>query len=476
MTPADPPRAGHPGGGEGLRVAVIGGGIAGLVAAWDLQRAGARVTLYDAADRLGGKLVTSPVGDRPVDAGPDTFLARVPHGRVLCEELGLAGELTSPVAPVPAYVHRDGRLHPLPTGTVLGVPTDLDALAASGLVSPEGAERAARDLDLAPTAIDADISVGELCRARLGDEVTDRLIDPLVGGVNAGSVDTLSLDAGAPQLAAVARRTGSLVAGLRRARAEVGATLGSAGRDEPVFHGLPGGIARITDRLVEVLDRAELVPGTAIDHVERTAGGYRVHPVGAPATTVDRLVVATPAFASGPVLARLSPAAAAELAAIPYASVAQVTLEYPADAVDRPLDASGVLVPRVDGFVLTAATWFSTKWAHYAHPDRLLIRLTSGRYRDTRALALDDEALVATLTGELQRLTPLRRPPTAVRVHRWLDALPQYLPGHLDRVARIEAALAVDAPGLAVAGATYRGVGIPACIDSGRRAAAAVTR
>lgn len=455
-----------------LRVAVVGGGITGLVAAWDLLRAGARVTLFDASDRFGGKLLTSPVGDRPVDAGPDTFLARVPHGRRLCEELGLADELTSPVAPVPVYIHRGGGLHPLPAGTVLGVPTDLDALARSGLVSAEGAERAALDVTLAPTRVHAELTVGELCRARLGDEVTERLVDPLVGGINAGSVDTLSLDAGAPQLAAVARRSPSLIEGLRQAQAAVGASLGSSGPDEPVFFGLPGGIARITERLVEELTTADVRPGTPVERIERTpAGGYRVVPAGSPPVDVDAVVVTTPAFVTAALLEPLSPTASAEHAAIPYASVAQVTLEYPA-AAGEALDASGVLVPRVDGFVLTAATWFSSKWAHYADPDRFLIRCTSGRYQDLRAVRLDDDALIETLIAELGRLTPMSAPPTAVRVHRWIDALPQYLPGHLDRVARIEAALAADAPAVKVAGAAYRGVGIPACIEQGRRAAA----
>jgi protoporphyrinogen/coproporphyrinogen III oxidase len=254
------------------RVAVVGGGITGLTAAWERYRAGDQVTLFEASGRLGGKLLTSCVGERPVDAGPDTFLARVPHGRQLCQDLGLADELTSPVAPVPAYLHRAGALHPLPVGTVLGVPTDLDALAASGLVSADGVERAARDLELAPTPIEGDCTVGELCRARLGDEVTDRLIDPLIGGINAGSVDSLSLAAGAPQLA-VAARGGSLIAGLRRARGAVGATLGSASADEPVFYGLPGGIARITERLAEALAGADVRTGSPVDHIERTPGG-----------------------------------------------------------------------------------------------------------------------------------------------------------------------------------------------------------
>ncbi len=445
-------------------VTIIGGGISGLVAAFDLQRAGWKVTLHEASDRFGGKIWSSPVGDRMVDAGPDTFLARVPEGRELCEELGLADQLTSPVAPVPAYFHRDGQLYRLPTGTVLGVPTDLDALAESGLVSPEGVARAALDLELEATPIDGDISVGEYFRARLGDEVTGRLIDPMIGGINASDIDRLSLASASPQIARAAATHRSIIEGLRAAQAGVGATLGSQKPDEggtpaPVFYGLPGGIASLTDALVAALADSEL-------HLNRPITDLST-------IDADHVIIATPAPAAARLLHSTAPTAAALLASIEYSSVAQVTIEIPKSAIadsawEHGLDASGILFPRIDGTIITAATFFSTKWAHYDRPETALIRMTSGRFGDTRALELSDDELVATLFGELKGVIEIDGDPIATRVHRWVDALPQYTPGHAQRVADIDAALAAEAPNCSVVGAPYQGIGIPACIGLAR--------
>ncbi len=433
---------------------VVGGGISGLVAAYDLHRAGWKVDVHEASDRWGGKVYSSLVGDRIVDAGPDTFLARVPQGRELCADLGLATELTSPVSPVPAYIRRNGALHPLPAGTVLGVPTDLDVLAESGVISTAGVARAAEDLTLPTTEFGDDISVGEFCRARLGDEVTDRLISPLIGGINASDIDRLSLSSASPQLAAAARQGGSFIEALVDARAKVGATLGSAGADEPVFFGLPGGIARIIDGLVAALPPESLHLTSSIDSLEDL--------------DADHIIVSVPAFAAAPLLAPIAPIAAQLLSEIDYASVAQVTVELPLTGIERELDASGILCPVVDGGVMTAATWFSTKWAHYQREGTVLIRMTSGRYGDTRAMELGDDELVATLMGELSAIIPITAEPLAIRVHRWHNALPQYVPGHSDRVANIMASVANDAPHVHLVGAAYAGIGLPACIGGAR--------
>ncbi len=341
--------------------AIIGGGISGLCAAHDLNKAGWDVVVHEAGDRLGGKIWSSPVGDRIVDSGPDTFLARVPQGKQLCAELGLSEELVAPVSPVPAYFHRDGRLCPIPAGTVLGVPTDLDALAASGAISPDGVARVADDLTLPATDLydhaGVEVSVGAYCRARLGDEVTERLIDPLIGGINASDIDRLSLRSGAPQLWNAAQQHRSIIEGLRATRPSVGATLGSAGTNEPVFLSLPGGLDRIITELAARLPAESIRLESPIREISAITINGR---------PVDHVIIATPANVAADLTRSVSPAAADLLSTIEYASVAQATIELPIEAVDPVLDASGILFPRVDGGVMTASTWFSTKWAHYA--------------------------------------------------------------------------------------------------------------
>ncbi len=452
-----------------MRVAIVGAGIAGLSAAFDLHRAGREVVVYEAADRVGGSIHSSDVGDRIVDAGPDCFLARVPEAITLCEELGLADELTSPVSPVPAYIHRDGELFSLPDGTMLGVPTDLDALTASGVISPSGVERAAEDLEKPSTTIGDDVSVGAYCRARLGDEVTDRLIDPLIGGINASDIDRLSLRSGAPQLWAAAKESKSIIEGLKAVRERTGATLGSAG-DKPVFHSLPGGVARIIDELVAAIIAGDNPAQILFDRpITSLATFDKDGPEPA-----DAVIIAAPATIASSMLADTAPEAAVLLAEIEHASVAQVTYEVPLAGLDPVLDASGILFPRIDGGVMTASTWFSTKWDHYRREETALIRLTSGRFGDGRALVLEDDALVSTLLNELRQVIEIEADPVATRVVRWHHAFPQYVPGHASRIEAIMEDVASNAPGVQLAGNTYEGIGIPACIRSGRAAAAAI--
>ncbi len=450
------------------KVTIIGGGISGLCAAFDLHRAGWHVTVHESTNRWGGKIHSSLVGDRMVDAGPDAFLARVPDAINLCRELGIDDQLTSPIAPVPAYIFSEGSLHPLPTKTYLGVPTDIEQLANSTLISASGVECVAREPELGPSATSPDPSVGSICRQRLGDEVTARLVDPLIGGINASDIDRLSLAAAAPQLQAALENHGSLVTGLGQLLASAGAAAQTLGTSEPnpVFYGHPDGVATIVDRLVDELADADLRLNSPVTSLVDTA-------------TADTygVVLATPAFVSAGLLATLSPQASTELAAIGYASVSQVTVEFPADAVHPVLDASGILFPRADGGIMTACTWLSTKWAHYHRSDAVLLRMTSGRYGDDRANELSDEALTSTLLAELSQVIEIDGQPLATRVQRWPRAFPQYEPGHRSRVDRIRQSLrsstgsTSEIPTVALVGAAYDGIGIPACIKSGRSAA-----
>ncbi len=452
------------------KVVVVGGGLAGLVAARDLLRAGADVHLLEASDRLGGKLWSSPVGDRLVDAGPDSFLVRRPEAVELVEELGLADELTHPVSPVGAYIWRDGHLRNLPARSWLGIPTDPSALADSDLVS-ETAVGMVRSEPQRPAApLTQDCAVGAYFRDRLGDEITERLIDPLIGGVNAGDVDHLSLQASSPQLWDLAAAGGSLLERLGDRIAAMGPGLGSAA-PAAVFGSINGGLHRLVDALVDSIASATVDLGRgAVD-----VGTRSVSTSDGEAIRCDGVIVASPSATTARLLRSCSEPAATVFAAIPHATVSQVTFAFDLDQIDTELDASGILFPRVDGGLMTACTWFSTKWPHYRreHDGRrqVVIRCTSGRYLDDRANNLPDAALVEQLENELRLVVGWVGRPEAIRVHRWVDGFPQYLPGHLGRIRHAEAALARDLPDVRLAGMSLRGIGIPAVIGGARAAA-----
>ena len=434
-------------------VAVVGAGITGLATAWFLGRQAPemKVALVEATDRLGGKIRTSGLAGLRVEAGPDTFLARVPWAVTLCRQLGLEEELIAP-ATAKAYVWTRGRLRPLPAGHVLGVPARLAPLARSGIVSPGGLARAALDLALPRRGASDDPSVAEVVAGRLGSEVVDRLVEPLLGGIHAGRADRLSLAAVAPEVASSAAGSRSLLLGLRR-RAPTAP-------EGPVFLGLRGGLERLVERLRERLEGVEIRSGAPVTSLDELAA--------------DAVVLAVPAFAAADLLRPVCPEAASELDAIPYASVATVALAYPPDALPAPLDGSGFVVPRVDGRLITACTWLTSKWPQLASGPTVLLRASAGRFGDDRALLLDDETLVDEVHAELVSAMGLRSRPHTTLVTRWVRAFPQYEPGHHARVARIEAALAAAAPHVLLAGAAYRGVGIAACVHQAEQAAAAV--
>ena len=472
--------------GRPASVAVIGGGITGLAAAWELARraGGPGVVVYEADQRLGGKIRTDAFADQVVEAGPDAFLARVPHAIELCRELGLADELVAPGAGR-AYLWTRGRVRGLPEGLVLGVPSDLVGLALSGVLSPLGLARAALDLVL-PAAPhqpeEGDLSVGALVARRFGREAAERLVDPLLGGIHAGTIDRLSAAATAPQLLAALAGRRSLLAGLRgqlaeQHQAEAAAAGGAAaggGRPAPVFLTPAAGLGRLVDSLRQALvaSGVALRTGTPVTELGRADGGWMVA-TGGGVGAFDAVVVTTPAPAAAALLAQAVPAAASELAAIEHASVVMATLGWPSAQAPGPPGGSGLLTPRVDGHLMTACSWYTAKWPHTAHGGLSVLRVSAGRAGDGRAMAMDDAELVAGLRSELRDALDITAAPAAVRVTRWPDGFPQYTPGHLARVERIERAVRAH-PGLAVAGAPYRGVGIPACIASGREAARAV--
>ncbi len=449
-------------------VAVVGGGVAGLAAVRALRAAGARVTLLEGSQRLGGKLLTSEVAGVPVDAGAESFLFRQPAAVELAREVGLAQDLVHPAAGGASLWSR-GRLRALPPRTLMGIPADLRPVAASGVLSPAGLARTALDPVLPGHAPDGDVAVGAYVGRRLGRDVVERLVDPLLGGVYAGRAAELSLRATVPQLVPHLSAHRSLVAA---ARAAMTPPPGTAAPTGPVFATVRGGLGR----LIAALDPGDAVLGRPVRALSRTPDGWRlVH--GATrdeqALEADGVVLAVPGAPASRLLADVAPVAASALAGIGYASVALVTLAYRRTA---PLPASsGYLIPAVEQRPVKAATFFSAKWPHVggAAPDVFLVRCSFGRFGDTADLQRDDEELVALARAELRLSLGRDDAPVDARVTRWGGALPQYAVGHLDRVTRIRAAVAAQ-PALAVAGAAYDGVGIPACIRSAQRAAAEV--
>lgn len=442
-------------------VVVIGGGIAGLAAAHRLLDRGVRVTVLEASDRVGGKLLPGEIAGARVDLGAESMLARRPEAIALAREVGLADQLQPP-ATATASLWTRGSLRPMPKGHVMGVPGTASAL--SGVLSDEGLRRIERDAELPRTEVGDDVAVGEFVAARLGREVVDRLVEPLLGGVYAGDAYRISLRSAVPQLFEAARTHDSLTEAVRdiQARATRNQQTG------PVFMGIQGGIGQLPLAVAESVRArgGEIVTGAPVTELRREAPiGWRIV-AGDQVLQTDAVVVALPAPAAAALLGAEAPAAAAELAAVEYASMALITLAYRRGETALP-EGSGFLVPPVDGHTIKAATFASRKWGWIAdeNPDLLVLRTSVGRYGETEVLGREDGELVDASRHDLREATGLDAAPVATRVTRWDDGLPQYPVGHHARVARIREHVG-KLPGLAVCGAAYDGVGIPACIAS----------
>ncbi|MEU7074234.1 protoporphyrinogen oxidase [Streptomyces narbonensis] len=459
----------------GPHVVVAGGGIAGLAAAHRLATAGHRVTLLEADDRLGGKLLAGEIADAPVDLGAESLLARRPEAVALARTVGLGDRLQAP-ATTTASVWSRGTLTPMPKGHVMGVPGD--GRAVEGLLSEEGVRRIGLDRELPPTEIGDDIAIGAYVSERMGHEVVDRLVEPLLGGVYAGDAYRISMKAAVPALFEAARRHPTLTAAVQavqQAGAAVPADAAGAatGLGGSVFLGVEGGVGTLPGAVADAIRAAggEILTRTPVTALRRTGpAGWEVV-AGDRVLAADAVVLATPAGPAAALLADHAPAAATELAGIEYASMALVTLAF--RRTDLPdLPGSGFLVPPVDGHTIKASTFSSQKWGWVADgaPDLFVLRTSVGRHGEEEQLHREDTDLVAASLKDLAAATGLAARPVATTVTRWTGGLPQYPVGHLVRVARLREAVA-DLPGLRVAGAAYDGVGIPACIASAHRAA-----
>ena len=406
-------------------VVVVGGGIAGLAAAFFLREAQASVTVLEGSARLGGKLAVSDMAGIAVDEGAEALLARRPEGIGLIHAAGLADDLVAPGTTAAAIWSR-GQMCPLPRRQVMGVPADLDDLSRSGLVSPAGMARARQDLDLPATERAGDVAVAAFVGARFGPEVVERLVDPLLGGVYAGRSEELSFDATLPALSAESRRHSSL-AGAAAALMPpppsgggVPARADGPAAEASVFTTLGSGLGTLPDAVAAV-SGAAVRTGAMVRELARTPAGWRltVGSAHAPAFfDADAVVLALPAPPASRLLTGLPDAAGARaaLAAIGYASMAVITLAYPATAFPRPPAGSGYLVPAVDGHPVKAVTYSSVKWPHLrsAEPGTIVVRCSIGRIGEEGLLHRDDADLAALAAADLAEATGVRggRPAT----------------------------------------------------------------
>ncbi len=502
-----------------LRVAVLGGGITGLVAAYRLaaeakkQGRSLECTVIEQASRWGGKVKSVRTDGLVFEEGPDSILTRKPAGVRLCLELGLGDRLVG-TAGSGSFVRIGDTLHRLPEGLSGLVPTKLGPFVKSSLITARGKARMALEYFVPPRREAGDESLGSFVRRRLGTEALERLAEPLLSGIYAGNVDNLSVRATFPQFIKMEEEHGGMIravlAGRKKSGGAKGAPAGGAQASgspangsqsngsragaaaqsdaqsqvpRSTFVSLEGGIYTLIEALVDRLasePTVALLSGVGAASLRRVAaeggdrGAYEVALEDGRVIEADAVLLTTPAYVQSELLKELAPAAANSLGEIGYVSVAGVVLEYRRSDIGHPLNGTGYLNPRTEGRPVTACTWASAKWPHVAPEDRAVLRFHFGKGGAEQAAFWEDDRLIRTAEDEARTILGIRGQPRERWIYRWNKGMPQYEVGHLERVERIERELAASAPGVFVAGAAFRGVGIPDCVTQGEKAAQAI--
>jgi oxygen-dependent protoporphyrinogen oxidase len=453
------------------KVVIVGGGIAGLSTAYELMRAGVPFVLLEDRPRAGGVILTEEIDGLVIDAGPDSLLVQKPDGIKLCQEVGLGDRLVPTRPPRLAYIQRGGQLHPLPAASVLGIPTEWVPFLRTDLFSWRGKLRMGLELLIPARRDGADESIGAFMRRRFGEEAVTYLAEPLLAGIHAGDVDRLSVQSLFPRFVEAERVDGSLLRGFRR-RARNSAPV-SAGRaaaavpGEGAFRSLPGGLSEMVRAIERLLPAASLRLGTKVTEVGTAQAHFVVRTAAGDTIEAASVVLATPAFATAPIVRSLDGQIASLCGEIRYASAATVAFAFDRSAVRHPLNGSGFVVPRAEGTGILAASWLSSKWPNRAPDNQVLMRTFLGGARDPEALQLSDREMITRSLSALTSLLGISGAPLFTRVYRWERSNAQHEVGHAARMAALERALGSH-PGLFLTGSAFRGVGIPDCVADGR--------
>ena len=458
-------------------VVIIGGGITGLSAAYRLTQKAPhlKIGLFEASGKLGGKIQTERVGDFVLEAGADSFLSRKPRGVGLCTEMGVEDELIGRLA-LPhekshrAWVKRHGELHPLPEGLTGLIPTNVDALETTTLLSAEGKRRIAEEPNMSAGDFTADESVGDFITRRLGREAYENIVEPLMSGIYAADGDQMSILSTFPQLRAVVEKRGSLIGGLTQSNSGPTLASKSAEADHAPFVSFTDGMDTLIDHIVDRLDSVEIHVNEPVSSIRLAQTGHWSLATDNLTIATQSLIVTTPANVNGKLLANVDAELANVMDEIPYAGTVLVNVGVNTIDLELP-EGYGYVIPRAEQRNVLACTWSSEKWPNRAPDGKRLIRVYIGRYGEDDVCSMDDHTLIEMARKEL--IDTLGLPENAKQlfmIHRWPNGLPQYTLGHQERLAKIDERV-VALPGLEIAGASYRGVGIPDCIKSAEAAA-----
>jgi len=455
------------------KIAIIGGGISALACAVALKEKGLDFTLFEKESAVGGKLFTEKIDDFTVEGGPDSYLPEKIWSVQLIKKVGLAGEmLCSNDEHKGTFIYSGGRLHPLPEGVMLMVPTMIMPLAKSGLITWPGKMRMGMELFVPPRKEMKDESLAEFVTRRLGRECLEKIAEPLVAGIHTSNPDNMSVLATFPRFVEMERKSGSLIKGMVAAMKRMPPP-NPAGTKMTYFMSLKGGMQELAEGCASYIGAERIRTGAAVVSVEKKKNGYCLTFNDGATADFDSIVIATPAYITKKLLGRVDEELCGRLSAIAWSSSATVSIAFRKGEMKKSLPGFGFIVPRVENRRINACTWSSIKWSHRAADDTELIRSFVGGGHHEELVSLDDKELLAIVREELQELIGITAAPVFSKVYRWFEGMPKYTVGHLERVAAIDEKCASHR-GLFLIGCSYHGIGIGDCVKSGFDAAAAI--
>ena len=460
------------------KIVIIGGGISGLATAYSLEERAKRegksvsITLLEKKNQIGGNILTERVGDFLIEGGPDCFLSEKPWAIQLCEKLGIADRLLCTNDEYrKTYIYWKGRLRELPEGIMLMIPTRFFPLLKSDLFSLAGKLRMGMELFIPKRKSGGDESLSEFVRRRLGQEIVERVAEPLVAGVHAENPDAMSIKSRFPRFVQMEEEYGSLIKGML-AKRKIMLNSESGKPKWTMFMTLKNGLDELPLTIVKALKMTTIITNKEVSEINKVSG-YKIYLKNRDTIDADVVIFATPSYETGRLLRGLNSSISDQLDTIPYVSTATISLAYKKDSILHPMNGFGFLVPRVENRRIMGASWVSRKFSYRTPDDSILIRCFIGGSRNEELVSLDDKDMLKMIKEELKDVMGISAEPILTRIYRWEKAMPQYIIGHDERVSRIEESI-LKYPDMFVTGSAYRGGGISECIKNAQLTAESV--